>query len=59
MREEKFKINDVVWAKLTGFPWWPGLVLSILDDSKYEILYFGDFNRSFLCASNLKKFFPD
>jgi hypothetical protein len=44
MREEVFKINDVVWAKLTGFPWWPGVILSILEDFRYEVLYFGDFN---------------
>ncbi len=21
-----FKHNDIVWAKVTGHPWWPGIV---------------------------------
>ena len=22
----KFKKGEVVWAKIRGFPWWPGMV---------------------------------
>lgn len=24
--ESNFKLNQVVWVKLKGFPWWPGIV---------------------------------
>ena len=24
--EESFKIDEVVWVKLKGYPWWPGIV---------------------------------
>jgi len=27
--EKKFKRGDIVWAKVRGFPWWPGIVKSI------------------------------
>lgn len=26
---EKFKKGDVVWAKIRGYPWWPGIVSAI------------------------------
>jgi hypothetical protein len=24
--EKKMKVGEVVWAKIRGFPWWPGMV---------------------------------
>jgi hypothetical protein len=24
--EKRLKIGEVVWAKIRGFPWWPGVV---------------------------------
>ena len=24
--EKKFRKGDLVWAKVRGFPWWPGMV---------------------------------
>lgn len=59
MREEILKVRDVVWAKLTGFPWWPGVILSIQEGTKYEVLYFGDFNRSFLHCYSVRRFDPE
>ena len=29
--EEDFKLEEIVWAKLRGYPWWPGYIQS-LDD---------------------------
>jgi hypothetical protein len=23
---EKFEIGNIVWIKLKGYPWWPGIV---------------------------------
>lgn len=28
--ESKFKLNEVVWVKLKGFPWWPGIVTTFI-----------------------------
>lgn len=47
--EQQFKINDFVWAKVDGYPWWPGFVLSI-NNKKYEIMFFDDFTRAYLVA---------
>lgn len=24
----RFSLNEVVWAKVKGYPWWPGLIFS-------------------------------
>ena len=56
MREDEFNLNEVVWAKLSGYPWWPAIILSNPDVSKYEVLYFGDFTRSFLHQDFIRKF---
>ena len=24
--EETFKLGEIVWVKLKGYPWWPGMV---------------------------------
>lgn len=26
--EETFELGEVVWVKLKGYPWWPGMVRS-------------------------------
>lgn len=56
MRELTFQINEVVWAKLSGFPWWPAIIISRLENKSYEVLYFGDFTRSFLAAQSIRRF---
>ncbi len=28
--EKKLKVGEVVWAKIRGFPWWPGMVRNYL-----------------------------
>lgn len=25
-KEEIFSVKEMVWAKIKGYPWWPGLV---------------------------------
>ena len=24
--EEQYKVGNIVWIKLKGYPWWPGIV---------------------------------
>ena len=24
--EEQYKVGNIVWIKLKGYPWWPGMV---------------------------------
>ena len=42
------KQNDVVWAKIKGFPWWPGVIGSIgrSKDLSFDYLvnFLGDFS---------------
>ena len=40
----KFKIDQVVWAKVRGYPWWPAVVrILFMIFLKYAILKFQDF----------------
>ena len=45
----------MVWAKVDGYPWWPGFVLS-QNAKKTEIMFFDDFTRAFLSASKVRPF---
>ena len=34
--ESKYYIGDIVWVKIKGYPWWPGIV-SIIEFLNYYI----------------------
>jgi hypothetical protein len=38
-----FRNNELVWGKVSGYPWWPGLVTSIEDEEHgiYHVDFFG------------------
>lgn len=41
----EFKINDVVFAKLTGYALWPAQITEInTDTKKYTVSFFGTYN---------------
>lgn len=48
-------MGEVVWAKLTGFPWWPGYVTEAKKNGKFEVFYLSDFSKSYLPKSSIKK----
>lgn len=54
------KQNDVVWAKIKGFPWWPGVISSISKskDQNVEshVNFLGDFTYARLPDSKLYAF---
>ena len=54
--ENKFEINTLVWAKLNGYPWWPAIIKTKINEEKCEVEYFGDFSRSYLSVTKLKPF---
>jgi hypothetical protein len=64
--EKKFRKGEVVWAKVCGFPWWPGVVRTIKmnmqggssleKDYKILVNFIGDNSHSFLPLSKIEKF---
>ena len=32
----KYIIGEIIWAKIKGFPWWPGIVIYINSDILYD-----------------------
>ena len=53
-----FKINELCWAKIKGFPWWPALIKEIKysnNEKYYNIGYICESKGSDLPESNLKK----
>lgn len=51
-----FHLNQIVWAKLSGYPWWPAYIKQILTSGIFEVEYFGEFNRNFLDLSHIQTF---
>ena len=45
-QKEEFKIKELCWAKLKGFPWWPALIREIKysNNEKY-------YNIGYICES--------
>jgi len=61
MSEVNFTEEEIVWAKLRGYPWWPALILSIkkdkdLDEEKYRVVFFGNYSQANLKKIYLAKF---
>jgi hypothetical protein len=63
--ERKFKKGEVVWAKVRGFPWWPGVVKTMLrsiskthDESKVVVNFIGDNSHANLPLNKVEKFMP-
>ena len=30
--ETKYHIGDLVWVKIKGYPWWPGIVSKLINN---------------------------
>jgi len=44
-----FSPQEVVWAKLKGYPWWPAFVETVrpardIQNTEYTVRFFGDFS---------------
>lgn len=50
--EETFEPNEIVWAKVRGYSWWPAVVGKICKKLKskpetlYEVHFIGDLTRA-------------
>lgn len=51
----EFKVGEIVWAKLRGWPHWPAKLLAI-ESKRYEIYWFNDYRKSKVFRSQLFKF---
>lgn len=47
-REREFETEQIVWAKVDGYPWWPGFIKSFHSKGKIEVMFFDDFTRAFV-----------
>ena len=57
-KKEDFKIMELCWAKIKGFPWWPALIRDIKysnNEKYYNIGYICESLGSDLDSSSLKK----
>ena len=45
--ELDYKINELCWAKLKGYPWWPALIKDIYFSNKKKVYFVG-----YLCEKN-------
>lgn len=58
--EQEFKPRELVWAKIQGYPWWPGIINNIDEEadenSKFMVNFFGDTTYSYLDISKIAKF---
>lgn len=53
---EPLKIDQIVWGKIGGYPWWPGFIRSMPQIDRYEVVFFGDFSISLLKEKSIKKY---
>ena len=57
-----FKVNDVVWGKLKGFPWWPAVIVKYVhnkehvNDNVVLIKFIGDLTTAVISISRLLSF---
>lgn len=51
----QFSMDEVVWAKLKGYPAWPARIVGF-ENKRFEIMWFNDYRRSKVFRSQLFKF---
>ncbi|KAK7793634.1 hypothetical protein R5R35_004863 [Gryllus longicercus] len=61
--DKSFEPGTLVWAKLTGFPWWPALIVNhtacgmeISEEGKVWVFWFGDYLLSQVSVRSLIPF---
>jgi hypothetical protein len=54
--DKKITKGEVVWAKVKGFPWWPGVVASTTRGGDILVNFIGDESHAELPMSKVCKF---
>lgn len=57
LMQQSFRVNDLVWAYVRGFPYWPGVIEGITLKGKYTVHFFGDYTRSDIGRRNVISFY--
>lgn len=54
--QPSFHVNELVWAKMRGFPYWPGVIENVTSKGQYNVHFFGDYTRSHISRNNIVHF---
>lgn len=54
--EIDFKIGEIVWAKIKGFPHWPAEIVTFHSNKMLEVVWFNDYRKTKLYKTQLFKF---
>lgn len=57
----EYKVDDIVWAKIKGFPAWPAIIKKIKYGQRmsFEIEWFNDYRRSTVFKTQICQFFAN
>ena len=56
--DDYFREKEVCWAKIKGYPWWPGMINRIINRNQklvYEIIYLGEKEKMLLNKGLIRK----
>ena len=54
--KDDYQEDDIVFAMVTGYPWWPGFIAEKYSKKNYKVTFFGDFSYSDLNVKHIKPF---
>jgi hypothetical protein len=57
--KSEFKVGDIVWVKIVGYPWWPCKIDEIFPEDKekpYTVLFLNDNHHSYVKESQIRQF---
>ena len=54
--KDEYEEEDIVFALVTGYPWWPGFIAEKYSKKNYKVTFFGDFSYSDLKRKQIKEF---
>ena len=54
-----FDIEDIVWARVKGFPWWPSIIADVRKNATYLLNFIGHNSHAYLTEDKLKFFDPN
>ena len=52
----KYKVGEIVWGKVSGYPWWPAVIAQIDSDQKFFVNFIGSNSHAKLGLEKIKKY---